>query len=344
MKFPVRNFSAILLCLFSLGITACDREAYSPEKAAYAKGMDPVMEEMTAFRNETRQFYNNHNFDKLEARANEIRAGKARFANGSWKIDHFYSSLACQPQEPENMWQLHEQIHQEWEKKFPQSITARVASAGFLVSYAWHARGTGYANEVTDEGWRLFRERLASARTTLDQSASLTPKCPVMWQVQMDIALGQSWSKEDFAKLFEEAKAFEPQYFPYDLSQAKFLMPRWYGEEGDWEAAAEKEIERPGGLGLEGYARVISDQRGYYDDIFRETKASWRKVQQGFELMLTKYPDSAEILNTYCRIACIAEDRPLAKKLFDRIGNKVIIYCWGERKRFTQMKRWANDD
>jgi len=212
-----------------------------------------------------------------------------------------------------------------------------------LTSYAWHARGSGYVNEVTEDAWRLYRERLAAAGSILDRSKDMPLKCPAWWHMQMRVALGQSWSKADFAKVFEEAKAFEPQYFMHDYAQAKFLMPSWNGEPGDWEAAAEKEIARPGGLGLEGYARVISEQRGYFDDIFSETKASWSKTQQGFELMRKKYPDSAEILNAYARLACIAEDRPMAKKLFAEIGNKIVNYCWGERKRFFQMRKWASD-
>jgi len=344
MKTLSHILPVVLLAACPLVVTACKREAYSPEKAAIARGEDMIMKEVDAYRHETRQFYNNSNFEPLEARANEARTSKAKFGNGGWKLQHFYDSLACREDEPESMWQLHAKIHQDWERKFPDSVTARIAHADFLTSYAWHARGTGYANEVTEEGWRLFHERLASARTILDQSKDLPVKCPVWWQVSMKVALGQSWSKAEFAKLFEEAKAFEPAYHLHDLAQAKFLMLRWYGDEGDWEAAAEKDIDRPGGLGLEGYARVIADQRGYYDDIFRETKASWRKTQQGFELMRKTYPDSAEILNTYCRLAVIAEDRALAKKLFDEIGNKVILYCWGgERKRFNQMKRWAGN-
>ncbi|MEO5714088.1 MAG: DUF4034 domain-containing protein [Luteolibacter sp.] len=344
MKSLSRWIPAVLLAALPLAATSCKREEFSPEKAAFAAGEDLVMKEEEAYRHETRQFYNTRNFDQLEARANEARTSKEKFGNGCWRLHHFYDSLDCREDEPESMWQLHEQIHQDWEKKFPDSITARIAHADFFTSYAWHARGTGYANEVTEDGWRLFHERLTSARTLLDQSKDLPVKCPVWWQVSMKVALGQSWTKAEFAKLFDEAKTFEPAYYQHDLAQAKFLMTRWYGAEGDWEAAAEKEIDRPGGLGLEGYARVIADQRGYYDDIFSETKASWRKTQQGFELLRKTYPDSAEILNAYARLAVIAEDRALAKRLFAQIGDKVILYCWGgERKRFVQMKRWAEN-
>ena len=37
--------------------------------------------------------------------------------------------------------------------------------------------------------------------------------------------------------------------------------------------------------------------------------------------MLTRYPDSQEVLNTYCRMGYFAEDRKQAKELFVKIGD-----------------------
>ncbi len=74
------------------------------------------------------------------------------------------------------MWQVHDRIHQEWIAQFPASITARVAYADFLREYAWHARGTDLADKVTEEGWRLFGERLESARKMLAEARELTEK------------------------------------------------------------------------------------------------------------------------------------------------------------------------
>jgi hypothetical protein len=344
MKHLCTMIYVLLICLNLFGNQACKQEAYSPVKAGYARGLDPIMIEIEAFQSETRAWYNSQEFEKLEQCANQIRAKKERFGNGSWKIYQLYDSLECRKNEPESMWQLHEQIHQAWEKKFPDSITARVAYIEFLTSYAWHARGEGYANEVTEDGWQHFYERLAAARTILGQSRSLTPSCPEYWAAGMTLALGQGWNPEDFKKFYAEAKAVEPQYFAYDLAQAHFLMPRWYGVSGDWEAAAVKEIDRPEGLGLEGYARVVCDRRGYYDDIFRESKASWKLTQQGFEQMRKRYPDSIEILNAYCRLACIAGDRNLANQLFEQIGDRVVVYCWGERRRYVQQRNWARQN
>src|SRR5205814_10318239 len=76
------------------------------------------------------------------------------------------------------MWQVHDRIHQDWIAQFPTSITARVAYADFFTDYAWHARGTGFADKVTKEGWQRFRERIELARNTVGETRELTGKEP----------------------------------------------------------------------------------------------------------------------------------------------------------------------
>ena len=149
---------------------------------------DKITEEIWQFRLKTRALYNASRFDELEALAAQLRTERGRFGNGSWKIVQFYESLGCRSDEPESMWQLHARIHENWDTAKPRSITAHVAHADFLNEYAWHARGSGFANTVTKEGWRLFSERLAKAKELLDKSADFEPKCPVWWRVRMTVA------------------------------------------------------------------------------------------------------------------------------------------------------------
>lgn len=324
-----------------LGASSCGDKEYSPEKAAYAAGKDLIIIGIEEYRFQTSGYFFNKNLQALEAAANQARESKERFKDGTWKLAHLYASLACDEAAAEPVWQDHEKILTEWTKQFPESITAHVAKGNFLTQYAWHARGTSYLNEVSPEALLLMNERFKQARTVLDHAKSLPVKCPGLWASLMNLAPGQSWPKPEFAKVFEEAKAIEPQYFEHDLAQARFLMTRWQGDEGDWEAAAEKEILRVDGLGLESYVRVIMDQRGYYDDLFAETKASWSMTQTGFEMMRKKYPESIELLNAYTRLACIAEDRTTALRLFDEIDNRATLSQWGDRKRFNLLERWA---
>jgi len=155
------------------------------------------------------------------------------------------------------------------------------------------------------------------------------------------VALGQGWSRSDYENIFTEAKAFEPQCWDYDVARAHYLLPRWHGQPGDWEYATDEETKRPGGLGMEIYARVVSVQRGYYKNIFQESTASWPKTCEGFEVMRKRYPESLEILSAYCQLACLAGDRPQARKLFDELGNSVMQYIWGSKDNFLKYRAWA---
>ena len=302
---------------------------------------DKIAEEIWQFRLKTRQLYNTSKFDELEALAAQLRTERGRFGNGSWRIVQFYESLGCRPDEPESMWQLHARIHENWDAAKPRSITAHVAHADFLTDYAWHARGNGFANTVTKEGWRLFSERLAKAKELLDESADFEPKCPVWWRVRMMVARGQGWSWDDYEKLFQDAKTFEPAFWGYDVAKATYLLPRWHGQPGEWEYALTLEDNRPNGLGLETYARVVYALSGYYKNIFRETHASWPQTRDGFELMRQRYPESLEIVSAYCRFACLAEDRPLARKLFEELGGRMIKNIWGDEQKFRNYRNWA---
>ncbi len=89
---------------------------------------DPIEDEIYKFRIDTRQAYNNRRFDELEKIAAPLRASQALFRDGSWKIAQFYQSLECRADEPEDMWQLHEQIHRDWTAAKPESLTARLAA------------------------------------------------------------------------------------------------------------------------------------------------------------------------------------------------------------------------
>lgn len=299
------------------------------------------LEEMQKFSTETRQLFNNRQFTSIEALADRLRTTREQFPSGAWKLMHAYDSLDCRDEEPESMWQLHEKIYQEWKTTHPTSITARVAHARFMISYAWHARGSDYADKVTEEGWLLFRERLASGRRILDESKTLAP-CPVWWQARLRAALGQGEEPAAYEELFQQAKREEPRFFYHDQSRAYYLLPRWHGEAGDWEAAAEREIERPNGLGHEAYTRVIIEQIRFYGNIFQETNASWRKTKTGFEEMRARYSDTPQILNIYCRLACLAGDREQAKKLFKLIGEQPTSNCWRKKgNEFQNARNWA---
>jgi hypothetical protein len=65
----------------------------------------------------------------------------------------------------------------------------------------------------------------------------------------------------------------------------------------------------------------VASQAGYYENVFRETQASWPKTRAGLEQMRQKYPNSLVILNTMAMLAALADDHPFARETFDRLGD-----------------------
>jgi len=146
--------------------------------------------------------------------ASSLRKSKELFGDGSWKIARFYEALEFEGRrQPDEKWMARVQMYKDWSASNPQSITARVAYADFLTKYAWHARGSGYRDTVSEEGWRLFRERLAVARRVLEGTRTIVEKDPFAWSVGLTIALGQQWKKSDYDTFLEAGRRFLSRRF-----------------------------------------------------------------------------------------------------------------------------------
>jgi len=168
-------------------------------------------------------------FDTLDCIADAARSTKARFPGGLWKLHSIYSSL----DEPEGHftdedWNTRLLLLKRWTATKPNSVTARVALAGAYTSYAWDARGTGTSDSVTDNGWRLFNERLEKAEAILDEDSVLSENCPESFLVRQQIAQGQGMEKE--TALVKRAISLHPDYYYYYRIHATLVLPKWYGE------------------------------------------------------------------------------------------------------------------
>jgi hypothetical protein len=130
----------------------------------------------------------------------------------------------------------------------PKSITAPVALAGAYINLAWHARGDGYSDSVTDSGWKQFGQRIDQAKKILDAASSLPAKCPHWYVAMPSVARAQGWGMAESTELFREAVAFAPDYYYYYYcSLAGYMLPKWEGKEGDGASFAEQSANRLGG-------------------------------------------------------------------------------------------------
>jgi Domain of unknown function (DUF4034) len=302
---------------------------------------DPGLDQGAAQSAEVRRLFAAGNFEGLDTLADQLRKTKARYASGMWRISAFYQELEVERRAPPDVWKTQQQTLERWIVQRPQSITARVALADFLTKYAWQARGADWANKVTPEGWDLFAERLSAATKVLGDARSLETKDPHWWFVAQTVALGQGWDRATYERLFAEAIAFEPEYHHCYCSKARFLLPKWYGQPGEWEQFAMESAARPGGPGPAIYARIVDSVTGDYTDIFHESGASWEQTRAGFELLVSQYPDSGKLLVDFLRLAAVATDTQCGAQIFAKIGTRYDPRLWINGYEVMGLQSWS---
>jgi hypothetical protein len=279
-------------------------------------------------------------FKDLDDHARVLRSQKLRFPGGGWKLYSLYlvitNTLAGDKAEDADYEENFQRLKR-WIAARPESITPRVALAYAYDNWAWKARGTGTAGEVSDEGWRLFRERTQMAKSVLQEAAALQEKCPEWFHRMIALALAEGWEKKQAEMLLEQAVAFEPEYSYIYEQYANYLLPKWYGEEGEALRFAERIADRIGGKkGDVIYFRIAVELECRCTTETYLAKASWARIKRGYEALEEIYGLSNLRLNQICYIANKFGDFEYADKLFERIGDNWDIGTWQHKELFDR--------
>jgi len=285
---------------------------------------------------------------ELDCLADHARSGKERLPGGLWKVHLLYQGLR-QPvpfpmhATPEDWADLIQRL-QRWVKARPESITARVALALAYLGYAGDARGSGYANTVSESGWKLFEERTAEAKRILKEASKLATKCPEWYVAMQLVSVNQGWSVTEARALFEEANKFEPEYYTYARDLAYYLLPKWSGEAGDTEKFVQEIADRIGGdKGDILYFQVAAADYvvcGCDDN----PDLSWDRIKRGFEASEKHYGVSMQNLNRIAYLASYFGERDpvYADKSLTRIGEQWDEETWGSKQGFENTKNWVS--
>jgi hypothetical protein len=153
-----------------------------------------------------------------------------------------------------------------------------------------------------------------------------------------------STERSQYDATFEEATHAWPDYTPYYNHRAWYLMPRWYGTEGEWESDLEKSADQKGGD--EGdllYARVVwyMHQSHSFSNIIKECNLSWPRVDKGFEVMEKRFPSSLAVKSEHAYLAVLARDATVARKQFDQLQGRLDSSVWTAPARFFVFAYWT---
>ena len=94
---------------------------------------------------------------------------------------------------------------------------------------AVQARGTGFANTVTEAGWEGHKKHLGIAEEALRASWDADPTDPEVATEMIRVCLGRSLPRDEMELWFKRAMEADGDYRNACAAKFQYLLPKWHG-------------------------------------------------------------------------------------------------------------------
>lgn len=112
---------------------------------------------------------------------------------------------------------------------FPHNAAIPAYAADFYTTWAWQARGSGFASTVSDDGWNRFRQRLDQAEKFALEATRADPVAPDGPTEMLTVGLGKSFEKPAVTAWFHRAMNANPDNYSACMAMLTYLLPQWNG-------------------------------------------------------------------------------------------------------------------
>jgi hypothetical protein len=218
-----------------------------------------------------------------------------------------------------------------WRRQYPESVLPDLVEASLYQDWAWAARGHGGAKETAQQQWQLFSYRSVMASAALEDAQPQGTSDPEWYVLRLGIGLDLSEDDATLAEIFHTAMARYSTYMPLIRARLRILMPRWSGSFAAVDQLINAESRQWGAEAPETYARLYSSYASLEGDetsFYSEGKMEWPRMQEGFDALLRRYPNSDLILNDYAYLACRAGESGLYQSLRKQLEGRVSSVAW----------------
>ena len=97
------------------------------------------------------------------------------------------------------------------------------------IKKGWDARGGGYSDTVTEQGWKGFKTNFDLAEQELRKAWSLETNDTAIPIAMITICMGQNYSRNEMEHWFKRAMEIDPACYRAVQDKAFFLEPKWHG-------------------------------------------------------------------------------------------------------------------
>jgi hypothetical protein len=233
-------------------------------------------------------------------------------------------------------------IMQRWGDK----SLAWLAHGQFYKEYAWYARGSGYADTVTKEGWKLFAGRLAVAETALEKAWQLDKTDSRAPTLMLLVAMGQAKSRPEMERWFERAMICNSNNYDACANKLLYLEPKWQGSYKEILEFGRECLESKkwgGSVPLimvaahDALARYIKEEK---EPEYWKDSAVWADIQASFEKFFELSPDAISWRHNYAKYAYRCQQWRVLNKQISLLGPVNYDY-FGGKAEYDKMVQLA---
>ena len=346
-RLTMRSAEALLLAIIVIAAAPiASRAETTPVPAEKTKTITSAAAEPT-LRAHWKALFKSRSWAKLDALAERLRSQRLRFQGGGWQLHVLYYVVlvADSPYQTDADWERRIAALKDWSRAFPASPTPRIALADAYSAYAWVARGTGDADSVTPEGWKLLNERDEEARRILEGCEAICRSDPEWYNATLGVDYAEGSSRSVVESLADEALQKYPGYFYVVEDVAEYLLPKWYGAPGDTEQYAEAVADRLGGDKGDAtyfFTAYIGLVEEYHCESCMPPAMSWPRILRGYAAVQRLYGTNNYEVNALAYLAMRAGDTETAQRAFKEIGENWNRDVWQSKADFDSERSALN--
>ena len=280
-------------------------------------------------------------YDVLEKHLLSLLRERNRDKDGQFLLYLAYSKL-CDVPETQNSYATRIFQLKAWLTQY-NSHFANACLGYIYINYAWYARGGGFAKTITEEGGRLFKERLLTAKDYLEKAYSLDQSDPAVPSRLITVATGLGLERDEMEKQFQRSILADSTDHQAYFSKLTYLMPKWYGSKEEMFLFARESVRKaPPKTRI---PMVLA--RAHWEMYHRSGKNAsyfmnpniWKEMKEVYQTVTQCFPKAKTTHNWFARTAYLAGDYEVAREELKIIGDDWDKDVWGNKNAFEEVKK-----
>jgi len=234
-------------------------------------------------------------------------------------------------------------------ENWPDAYTSWLLKGEAYLQICWQGRGGGYANKVSEQGWKLFFERLAVAENALTNAWRINSTDAQIPTIMIRVDEGRQKSRDDMEFWFSRAMALNPDNYQACEYKLHYLYPQWYGSRDDMIAFGKECVSSKTWDGT--VPLILSDAHReywlYLEDPAEKTNYwkqpdVWPDIQASFTRFFDLNPNATRYYHNYAWYAYQCEQWNAFNELIPKLGPINYDY-FGGKAEFDKMVQLAKE-